>query len=51
MKPVYTKMIMEDDTLTDYLLEVDARATNMENMLTNEMSDKKYPVEKIMELV
>lgn len=39
MKPVYTKMLMED-TLTDYLLEVDARATDMENMLINEM--KKY---------
>ena len=39
MKPVYTKMLMED-TLTDYLLEVDVRATNMENMLINEM--KKY---------
>nr|DAP30316.1 MAG TPA: transposon-encoded protein [Bacteriophage sp.] len=39
MKPVYTKMLM-DDTLTDYLLEVDARATDMENMLINEM--KKY---------
>ncbi len=36
---VYTKMLMED-TLTDYLLEVDARATDMENMLINEM--KKY---------
>lgn len=32
-------MLMED-TLTDYLLEVDARGTDMENMLTNEM--KKY---------
>lgn len=39
MKPVYTKMLMED-TLTDYLLEVNARATDMENMLINEM--KKY---------
>ena len=39
MKPVYTKMLRED-TLTDYLLEVDARATDMENMLINEM--KKY---------
>lgn len=39
MKPVYTKMLMED-TLTDYLLEVDTRATDMENMLINEM--KKY---------
>lgn len=39
MKPVYTKMLMED-TLTDYLLEVEARATDMENMLINEM--KKY---------
>lgn len=39
MKPVYTKMLMED-TLTDYLLEVDAKATDMENMLINEM--KKY---------
>lgn len=39
MKPVYTKMLMED-SLTDYLLEVDARATDMENMLINEM--KKY---------
>ena len=39
MKPVYIKMLMED-TLTDYLLEVDARATDMENMLINEM--KKY---------
>lgn len=39
MKTVYTKMLMED-TLTDYLLEVDARATDMENMLINEM--KKY---------
>lgn len=82
MKPVYTKMLMED-TLTDYLLEVDARATDMENMLINEMkkyqnideklkevggamnmiaykkiildkmkiSDKKYSLEKLMELV
>ena len=33
------KFLMED-TLTDYLLEVDARATDMENMLINEM--KKY---------
>lgn len=39
MKPVYIKMLMED-TLTDYLLEIDARATDMENMLINEM--KKY---------
>ena len=39
MKPVYTRMLMED-TLTDYLLEVDTRATDMENMLINEM--KKY---------
>lgn len=39
MKPVYTRMLMED-SLTDYLLEVDARATDMENMLINEM--KKY---------
>lgn len=41
MRPVYTKMLMED-TLTDYLLEVDARATDMENMLINEM--KKYKI-------
>jgi len=39
MKPVYIKMLMED-SLTDYLLEVDARATDMENMLINEI--KKY---------
>jgi hypothetical protein len=39
MKPVYTKMLMED-SLTDYLLEVDARATDMKNILINEM--KKY---------
>ena len=39
MRPVYTKMLIED-TLTDYLLEVDASATDMENMLINEM--KKY---------
>lgn len=39
MKPVYIKMLMED-TLTDYLLEVAARATDAENMLLNEM--KKY---------
>ena len=39
MKPVYTKMLMED-TLADYLLEVVARATDMKNMLINEM--KKY---------
>ena len=39
MKPVYTKMLMED-TLADYLLEVVARVTDMKNMLINEM--KKY---------
>lgn len=39
IKPVYTKMLMED-TVTDYLLEVNARAIDMENMLINEM--KKY---------
>lgn len=39
MKSVYTRMLMED-SLTDYLLEVDARGTDMENMLINEM--KKY---------
>lgn len=50
MKPVYTKMLMED-TLTDYLLEVDARATDMENMLINEMKKYQNIDEKLKEKV
>ena len=38
IKPVYTKMFM-GYTLTDYLLEVGARAADMENMLINEMKE------------
>ena len=48
MKPVYTKMLMED-TLTDYLLEVDAKATDMENMLINDMKKRSNIDEKLKE--
>ena len=48
MKPVYTKMLMED-SLTDYLLEVDARATDMENMLINVMKKHDNIDEKLKE--
>ena len=48
MKPVYTKMLMED-TLTDYLLEVDAKATDMENMLINELKKRSKIDEKLKE--
>lgn len=48
MRPVYTKMLIED-TLTDYLLEVDASATDMENMLINEMKKYKIIDEKLKE--
>lgn len=48
MKAVYTKMLMED-TLTDYLLEVDARATDMENMLINDMKKRANIDEKLKE--
>lgn len=48
MKAVYTKMLMED-TLTDYLLEVDAKATDMENMLINDMKKRANIDEKLKE--
>lgn len=48
MKSVYIKMLMED-TLTDYLLEVDARATDMENMLINDMKKRANIDEKLKE--
>lgn len=48
MKPVYIRMLMED-TLTDYLLEVDARATDMENMLINVMKKHDNIDEKLKE--
>jgi len=48
MKAVYIKMLMED-TLTDYLLEVDARATDMENMLINDMKKRSNIDEKLKE--
>jgi len=48
MKAVYIKMLMED-TLTDYLLEVDARATDMENMLINDMKKRANIDEKLKE--
>lgn len=46
MKLVYTRMLMED-TLTDYLLEVDAKATDMENMLINVMKKHDNSDEKL----
>lgn len=39
MKAEYTKMLM-NNTLTDYLLEVDAKATDMGNMLINELKKR-----------
>ena len=48
MKAVYIKMLMED-TLTDYLLEVDAKATDMENMLINDMKKRSNIDEKLKE--
>lgn len=48
MKPVYTRMLMED-TLTDHLLEVDARATDMENTLINVMKKHDNIDEKLKE--
>lgn len=48
MKAVYIKMLMED-TLTDYLLEVDAKATDMENMLINDMKKRANINEKLKE--
>ena len=48
MKAVYIKMLMED-TLTDYLLEVDAKATDMENMLRNDMKKRSNIDEKLKE--
>ena len=48
MKAVYIKMLMED-TLTDYLLEVDAKATDMENMLINDMKKRANIDEKLKE--
>lgn len=48
MKAVYIKMLMED-TLTDYLLEVDAKATDMENMLINDMKNRSNIDEKLKE--
>lgn len=48
MKAVYTRMLMED-TLTDYLLEVDAKATDMENMLINDMKKRANIDEKLKE--
>lgn len=48
MKAVYIKMLMED-TLTDYLLEVDAKATDMENMLINDIKKRSNIDEKLKE--
>lgn len=48
MKVEYTKMLM-NNTLTDYLLEVDAKATDMENMLINELKKKSKIDEKLKE--
>ena len=48
MKAVYIKMLMEG-TLTDYLLEVDAKATDMENMLINDMKKRSNIDEKLKE--
>lgn len=48
MKAEYTKMLM-NNTLTDYLLEVDAKATDMENMLINELKKRSKINEKLKE--
>lgn len=48
MKAEYTKMLM-NNTLTDYLLEVDAKATDMENMLINELKKRTKIDEKLKE--
>lgn len=48
MKAEYTKMLM-NNTLTDYLLEVDAKATDMENMLINELKKRSKIDEKLKE--
>lgn len=48
MKAEYTKMLM-NNTLTDYLLEVDAKATDMENMLINELKNRSKIDEKLKE--
>lgn len=48
MKTEYTKMLM-NNTLTDYLLEVDAKATDMENMLINELKKRSKIDEKLKE--
>lgn len=48
MKAVYTKMLM-DGTLKDHLLEVEARATDMENMYINYMKKEKNIDEKLKE--
>lgn len=48
MKAEYTKMLM-NNTLTDYLLEVDAKAPDMENMLINELKKRSKIDEKLKE--
>ena len=48
MKAEYTKMLM-NNTLTDYLLEADAKATDMENMLINELKKRSKIDEKLKE--
>lgn len=48
MKAEYTKMLM-NNTLTDYLLEVDAKAIDMENMLINELKKRSKIDEKLKE--
>ena len=48
MKAEYAKMLM-NNTLTDYLLEVDAKATYMENMLINELKKRSKIDEKLKE--
>ncbi len=48
MKAEYTKMLM-NNTLTDYLLEVDAKATDMENMFINELKKRSKIDEKLKE--
>lgn len=48
MKAEYTKMLM-NNTLTDYLLEVDAKATDIENMLINELKKRSKIDEKLKE--
>ena len=48
MKAEYTKMLM-NNTLTDYLLEVDAKAKDMENMLINELKNRSKIDEKLKE--